>query len=93
MNTQKNIKKERTQTHTLLFKYVTISSHLYICLVAALVLGMACTPPCRFDEEQNCIVDDQIALPKGTGLETIVVNQQSFNGPSSVYFSTCQLNL
>ena len=43
--------------------------------------------------KQNCINEHHIELPKGSGLDTIVVNQQSFKGPSSINFSTCQLNL
>ena len=43
---------------------------------------------------KNIVSDNnQIELPRGIGLETIVVIQQSFKTPSSVYFSTCQLNL
>lgn len=58
MKTQKDVKKLRTKTHSLLSKSVTVSSHLYLCLVSVIALSIACTPPCRFDEEQNCIVDD-----------------------------------
>ena len=46
-----------------------------------------------FINNGRLILSYQIEDPSETGLETEVVNQQSFKGPSDKYFSTCQLNL
>ncbi len=43
--------------------------------------------------KNKIVIFNHMELPNGIGLETMVVSQQSFSGPSVSYFSTCQLNL
>ena len=63
--------------------------------VLFLFRGVLFLPSCRpRDEflfefiELNFCKGTQIEDPKETGFETDIVNQQSFKGPSSKYFST-----